>query len=136
MYYNGRDYKNLQEYVEVGLGLHPTEVDMTKEENWRPLLDAFFDYQSYMGEFTEEDLGYIKKADKEIYYNLGQYVDHYEVQIWSDPNGEIDYCNDYFSWEAAYDGYRQALKDGYEYVRIVSVDPDGLPDGKIDKFSW
>lgn len=135
MYYNGRDYKNLREYVEVGHGLHSCDFK-PDDDRWTELANIILDYHSSMGEFTEEDLEYIEHADEELYYNLGQFVDHYEVQIWEGPEGEVDFCNDYFSWDAAYDGYRRALKDGYEYVRVVSVDSEGMPDGEIDKFSW
>lgn len=135
MYYNGCDYKNLREYVEVGFGLHSCDFK-SNDDRWAGLTNVILDYHSSMGEFTEEDLEYIKYADEELYYSLGQFVDHYEVQIWKSPEGEVEFCEDYFSWDAAYDGYKETLKNGNEYVRIVSVDPDGLPDGEIDKFSW
>lgn len=136
MYHNGHDYKNLQEYVEVGYDLHPHELTPNDEDGWMQFTYIVLDYHSSMGEFTEEDLNYIKQVDEELYYNLGQFVSHYEVQIWEGPEGEVDYCNDYFSWDAAYKGYKEALGDGYEYVRIVSVDSEGMPDGEVDKFSW
>lgn len=136
MYHNGHNYKNLQEYMEVGLGLHPSELAPDDGGGWEWVTYTILEYHSCMGAFTEEDLNYIKQVDEELYYNLGQFVSHYEVQIWGGPEGEVKYCNDYFSWDAAYDGYKEALEDGNEYVRVVSVDSDGLPDGDLDKFSW
>lgn len=121
----------LKNYVEWELG-HPVEqADLEERFVW-----LIQEYHSMKGEFTCEDLDYIFNTDEEVYENLGFLVEHYEVQIWSGPAEEVEYCNNYFSWDAAYDGYKKALKDGNEYVRVVSVDLDGLPDGEIDKFSW
>lgn len=34
MYHNGHDYKNLQEYVEVGYDLHPHEFAPNDKDDW------------------------------------------------------------------------------------------------------
>lgn len=60
---------------------------------------------------------------------------HYEVQIWSGPEGEIDYCNDYYSYPNAIRAFNQANREK-QYVRLLSVDKNGMPDGKIEKFNW
>lgn len=136
MYYNGHDYKNLREYVEVGLGLHPNNVDMEKEENWHLFMNAVFDYHSSMGKFSDEDVEYIEKCNEPLYVQLGQLVDHYEVQIWDGPEGDVIYCTDYFSYESAKEAYRIFLKDE-PYIRLVEVDSDGMPiEYGTEEYSW
>lgn len=132
MYYNGKELKNLQEYVEANLGHSAFEGQLHYPEEF---VNLVLDYHSSMGEFTDEDLEFIKEVDEALWENLGQYVEHYELQQWDDPAGEVIACNDYFSWESALKDYEEEVVKG-GYWRIIPVDPDGIPTSDNEKANF
>lgn len=123
MYYNGKELKNLQEYVETRLGHSAFEGQLHYPEEF---VNLVLDYHSSMGEFTNEDLEYIKEVDEALWEDLGQFVEHYELQQLDDPRGDIITCNDYFSWKSVLEDYEKEVAEG-DYWRIVPVDQDGMP---------
>lgn len=52
--------------------------------------------------------------------------DHYELQGWDDPMGEIIWCEDHFDEEEALEAYHQAVADGEKYVYLRKVDKEGF----------
>lgn len=124
MNYNGKEVKNLKEYVEAVAGRPLTKDTLDYPEQFTNIV---LDYYSNTNEYTNEDLHYIESVDPELYFELGMFVDHWELQQFSDPTGEIISCNDYFSYSEILKDYEEEVaKDGY--WRILPVYAEGYPN--------
>ena len=53
--------------------------------------------------------------------------DHYELQGWNGPEGEVEWCEDHFEKEEALKAYDEALEEGCKYVMLRKVDKEGMP---------
>lgn len=67
MYYNGKDFKNLEEYLEEKkreyIFRHGVDADWDESEE---IIWAIQDYLSSMGEFSDEDLKYLEDTNPEF----------------------------------------------------------------------
>lgn len=53
--------------------------------------------------------------------------DHYELQGWDDPLGEVIWCEDHLDEQEAIDAYNEVVADGEKYVFLRKVDKEGMP---------
>lgn len=54
--------------------------------------------------------------------------DHYELQGWDDPMGEIIWCEDHFDREEAIVAYNQTVAENNGgYIMLRKVDKEGMP---------
>ena len=85
-------------------------------------------YHSYQGEMPECVLRSLKimfdAFDEFITDMIG---DHYELQGWDDPLGEVVWCEDLFYEQEAWDAYNECVADGDKYVFLRKVDKEGMP---------
>ena len=134
MMYNGVDYKNFESFAKAYLGYDPEGTTENNPEGAENFIWAIQTYQSSIGELTDEDLTYIKSIDEEIWADLGFVVDHWELQRWDDPKGEVVECYDYFSMGSALRDYNSEIMNG-GYWRIIAVNSDGMPEDNADEIS-
>ena len=117
-------YKNLKEYTKLVFGQELEGAANYGPEEAEKFIWAIQSYQSSMGELADEDLNYIKSIDEEIWRDLAFIVDHWELQCWDDPEGEVVECYDYFSMGSALRDYNIEIMNG-GYWKIIAVDSEG-----------
>lgn len=127
-------YKNLKEYTRVVFGQELEETANYAPEEAEKFIWAIQSYQSSMGELADEDLNYIKSIDEEIWRDLGFIVDHWELQRWDDPKGEVVECYNYFSMGSALRDYNIETMNG-GYWKIIAVDSEGKPEDNAQEIS-
>lgn len=127
-------YKNLKEYTKVAFGQEFEETSNYDPEEAEKFIWAIQSYHSSMGELADEDLNYIKSIDEEIWRDLGFIVDHWELQRWDDPKGEVVECYNYFSMGSALRDYNIEIMNG-GYWKIIAVDSEGKPEDNAQEIS-
>lgn len=85
-------------------------------------------YHSYQGEMPE----CVLKSFKIMFDAFDEFItdmigDHYELQGWDDPLGEVVWCEDLFYEQEAWDAYNECVADGDKYVFLRKVDKEGMP---------
>lgn len=127
-------YQNLKEHTRAVLGQEFEETASHDPEEVEKFIWAIQSYHSFMGELTDEDLNYIKSIDEEIWKSLGFIVDHWELQRWDDPKGEVVESYDYFSMGSALRDFNIETMNG-GYWRIIAVDSEGRPEDNAQEIS-
>ena len=127
-------YKSLKEYTRAVLGKELKRSASHDPEEAEKFTWAIQSYHSSMGELADEDLNYIKSIDEEIWRDLGFIVDHWELQRWDDPKGEVIECYDYFSMGSALRDYNIEIMNG-GYWKIIAVDSEGRPEDNAQEIS-
>lgn len=127
-------YKNLKEYTQAVFGQELEETARYDPEEAEKFIWATQSYHSSMGELTDEDLSYIKSVNEEIWRDLGFIVDHWELQRWDDPKGEVIECYDYFSMGSALRDYNIEIMNG-GYWKIIAVDLEGRVEENAQEIS-
>lgn len=127
-------YKSLKEYTRAVLEQELKESASHDPEEAEKFIWAIQSYHSSMGELTDEDLNYIKSIDEKIWRDLGFIVDHWELQRWDDPKGEVIECYDYFSMGSALRDYNIEIMNG-GYWKIIAVDSEGRLEDNAQEIS-
>lgn len=122
------ELKNLQEYVERELGHTPEPTDLEERFIW-----LIQDYHSMKGELYPDDIKYIKEIDMETWRCLGELVSHYELHVMGGPclGYEVEESYDFFNKAEAIQEMEELTKQK-KYIRIISVDTEGLFDDNFD----
>lgn len=126
MRYNNKEFKTLKEFVEYQVQNISPHCYEDETIHW-----AIQDWVSAMGEFSPEDIEYLKSISEDPF----DYLNHWEVQIWKlEENmfGNIipticTYCSSFLHYEDAKEYYDNLVLEPHEGKNLIEVDCDGMP---------
>lgn len=126
MRYNNKEFKTLKEFVEYRVQNISPHCYEDETRRW-----AIQDWASAMGEFSPEDIEYLKSISE----NPLDYLNHWEVQIWKlgkNMFGNIVptdwiYCSSFLYYKDAKEYYDSLQLADNEGKGLVEIDCDGMP---------